>query len=78
MLTEPGGAMDLLRSPRTLVYMCGLAGMQVGVFQLLARERIDGYTKIADELAGKPPAEWTSEEIKRRVRPTHRCMLEVY
>jgi ferredoxin--NADP+ reductase len=78
MLSEPGGAMDLLRSPRTLVYMCGLAGMQVGVFQLLARERIEGYTRIADELAGKPPAEWTSEEIKRRVRPTHRCMLEVY
>jgi hypothetical protein len=52
--------------------------MQVGVFQLLARLGITGFTTIAAELAGKPVAEWTAEEIKRRVRPTHRCMLEVY
>ncbi|MFM7133286.1 MAG: hypothetical protein ACKO0W_03110 [Planctomycetota bacterium] len=77
-LERPGSAMDLLRSPRTLIYMCGLAGMQVGVFQMLARRGIEGFTKVGDELAGKPPAECTSDEIKRRVRPTHRCMLEVY
>ena len=35
-------------------------------------------TKIGDEIAAKPVAEWTTEEIKRRERPTHRCMLEVY
>lgn len=72
------GSMSLLHSPRTLMYQCGLAGMQVGVFQLLARLGITGFTTIAAELAGKPVAEWTTEEIKRRVRPTHRCMLEVY
>jgi ferredoxin--NADP+ reductase len=77
-LEQMGGPLDLLHSPRTLVYMCGLAGMQVGVFQMLARRGIDGFTKVADELSGKPPAEWTTDEIKRRVRPTHRCMLEVY
>ena len=71
-------AMDLLHSDRTLVYMCGLAGMQVGVFQMLARRGIKGFTKIGEELASKPVAEWTTEDIKRRVRATHRCMLEVY
>jgi hypothetical protein len=60
------------------MYMCGLAGMQVGVFELLARHGISGFTKVADELAGKPVPEWTADDIKRRVRPTHRCMLEVY
>jgi hypothetical protein len=45
---------------------------------MLARRGIKGFTKIADELAPKPVAEWTTEDIKRRVRPTHRCMLEVY
>ncbi len=77
-LEQTPGAMDLLHSPRTLIYACGLAGMQIGVFEMLARRSITGYTKIGDELAGKPVKEWTTEEIKRRVRPTHRCMLEVY
>jgi ferredoxin--NADP+ reductase len=72
------GAMDLLHSPQTLMYMCGLAGMQVGVFQMLARRGIGGFTRVADELAEKPVTTWSTEDIKRRVRPTHRCMLEVY
>lgn len=77
-MSQIDGSMSLLHSPRTIMYQCGLAGMQVGVFQLLARLGITGFTTIAAELAGKPVAEWTAEEIKRRVRPTHRCMLEVY
>ena len=69
----------MLRSPRTLIYICGLAGMQVGVFQALAKHGLGtGYLNVQDELAGIAPAEWTEEQIKRRVRPTHRCMLEVY
>jgi hypothetical protein len=52
--------------------------MQLGVFELLARHGIGGFTKVADELAAKPVPEWTADDIKRRVRPTHRCMLEVY
>lgn len=77
-LEKMGGPMDLLHSPRTLMYMCGLAGMQIGVFELLARHGIGGFTKVAEELASKPVPEWTADDIKRRVRPTHRCMLEVY
>ena len=77
-LEHSAGVMDLLHGPRTLIYACGLAGMQLGVFEMLARRGITGFTKIGDELAGKPVSEWTTEEIKRRVRPTHRCMLEVY
>jgi ferredoxin--NADP+ reductase len=70
---------DLLRSPRTLIYVCGLAGMQIGLFQMLAKHGLaDGYLSIGDEIAAIPAAEWTTEQIKRRVRSTHRCMLEVY
>lgn len=69
----------VLSSPRTLVYMCGLAGMQVGVFQTLAAAGLDeGYLDIHADLAGIAPREWTTEHIKRRVHPTRRCMLEVY
>lgn len=69
----------LLSSRRTLIYVCGLAGMQVGLFQVLAKHGFGGgFLTVHEELAGIPPAEWTTEQIKRRVRPTHRCMLEVY
>lgn len=69
----------LLESNRTLMYACGLAGMQVGVFQALAVAGLGGgYLSVHEELAHVPPEEWTTEQIKRRVRPTHRCMLEVY
>ncbi len=69
----------LLQSKRTLIYICGLAGMQIGVFHMLARHNLHhGYLTIHEEIAGINPAEWTEEQIKRRVRQTHRCMLEVY
>lgn len=69
----------LLSSDRTLMYLCGLAGMQIGVFQLLARLGLGGpFLKVKDELAEVPCEEWTAQQIKRHVRPTHRCMLEVY
>ncbi len=69
----------LLESSKTLLYLCGLAGMQVGVFQALAKAGLgSGYLTVHEELASVPPSEWTTEQIKRRVRSTHRCMLEVY
>lgn len=70
---------DLLASERTLIYICGLSGMQVGIFQLLARHGLgSAYLAVHEEIAALPPQQWTAEQIKRRVRPTHRCMLEVY
>lgn len=68
-----------LASDRTLIYICGLAGMQLGVFELLAKRGLGApYLKVKDELADIPPTEWDTKGIKRYVRPTHRCMLEVY
>lgn len=70
---------ELLASPTTLIYICGLAGMQVGLFQMLGRHGLDrGYLTRDERIADVPPSEWTEEQVKRRVRPTHRCMLEVY
>lgn len=70
---------EFLASPRTLIYVCGLAGMQIGLFRFLAKQGLGGgYLEVQEELAGVDPAEWSDEQIKRRVRPTRRCMLEVY
>ena len=70
---------ELIASDRTLMYMCGLAGMQLGVFQMLAQRGLgQGFLKIKDDYADVEPSEWDSKSIKRNVRPTARCMLEVY
>ncbi|MGA1044577.1 MAG: hypothetical protein ACO3ZY_05165 [Phycisphaerales bacterium] len=70
---------EMLANPRTLIYICGLAGMQSGVFSLLGRHGFaDGYLRVAEELAGIDPKDWTPEQIHRRVRHAPRCMVEVY
>ncbi len=79
---------DALRSSRTLVYICGIAGMELGVFEQIARQ-LDGaaleqYLGVdADALAalrtgpaGKPV--WQRSMIHKQVRPTRRMFLEVY
>jgi ferredoxin--NADP+ reductase len=69
---------EMLESPRTLIYVCGLAGMQIGLFQVLAARDFSGFIEVQEELMAIDPAQWTEEQIKRRVRQTRRCMLEVY
>jgi len=36
------------------------------------------YLTIDETIRDIPAEKWTDEEIKRRVRHTHRCMIEVY
>ncbi len=68
-----------LSSPRTLMYVCGLAGMQVGLFKLLATQGLgERWMTVDAPLAGTDPATWADADIRRRVRPSRRCMLEVY
>ncbi len=69
----------LLENPRTLVYICGLAGMQCGVFQTLARHGLgDSYFTAKQELACKDPNDWDLKSMRRSVKCTKRCMVEVY
>ena len=66
--------------PKAMVYACGLAGMQVGVFRLLAQRGLtEQFLKIRDEeTAAMDPTEWDGARIKRFVRPGARTKLEVY
>ena len=69
----------LLSNPRTLVYICGLAGMQSGIFQVLARHGLaDGYFTTKSPLADTNPDDWDLQKVRRAVRCTERCMVEVY
>ncbi|MFZ9689385.1 MAG: hypothetical protein ACO3DS_06065 [Phycisphaerales bacterium] len=68
-----------LAGPRGLVYLCGLAGMQVGVYRMLARHGLAGqYLSLHEELSGIAPDDWTEDQLRRRVHATRRCMVEVY
>ncbi|MBO6514623.1 MAG: hypothetical protein JJ974_11720, partial [Phycisphaerales bacterium] len=70
-----------LQSPRTLIYICGIAGMEIGVFQMLAEmldpESLSQYLTIK---AGTDPdpALWERSMIPRKLKPTKRMFLEVY
>ncbi|MDP6890822.1 MAG: hypothetical protein QF471_05790 [Phycisphaerales bacterium] len=66
----------LLASERTLMYICGIEGMQVGIYRLLETLGVAGdYLQLPDasfSLAGADKA------TIKRVKPTERCMVEVY
>ncbi len=69
----------LLRNSRTLLYICGLTGMQCGVFQTLAHHDLaDGYFTVKRELAAIDPGNWDLKKIRRAFHCAERCMLEVY
>ena len=69
----------VLNDERTLMYICGLAGMQLGMYRLLGRHQLSaGYLTIKEDLKDVSVEDWSEAQIKRSIRPTGRCMLEVY
>ncbi len=69
----------LLRRERTLVYACGLAGMQCGLFKVMAAHDLSAaYFTPKAALAEVAPQHWDNGAIRRGVRLTERCLVEVY
>ncbi len=79
--TGPGSLSEQLASDRTLIYVCGLAGMEIGIFRglfdALGRDAASAYVQVDDEIAGDPSS-WNKRMINRQIRPTKRVFLEVY
>ena len=79
--THPGLFREVLGGERGLVYMCGLAGMELGVMRgllaCLGPESFARYVKMDEELAGDPGG-WDRKMIPRQIAPTRRMFLEVY
>jgi ferredoxin--NADP+ reductase len=69
-----------LDSSRGLVYVCGIAGMELGIFRALrtalGTEAVAPYLGLEPD-AG-PPEGWDRKMIHKQVRPTRRVFLEVY
>lgn len=72
---------EILKSDRTLVYVCGIAGMELGVLKALARildpKSLGQYLTIDPEIGTDPDA-WDRKMIPRKLKPTKRMFLEVY
>ncbi|MBH97405.1 MAG: hypothetical protein CMM56_03025 [Rhodospirillaceae bacterium] len=70
---------QFLENPRTLLYICGLAGMQSGLFKVMAEHSIgNNYFTIREKLADIPPSDWDVNQVRKCVKITDRCMVEVY
>ncbi len=73
--------MPLLGGERTLIYICGLAGMELGVFQALARllppEQLHAYLQPDADIASEID-HWERQMIPKRLKKTKRVFLEVY
>ncbi len=71
----------LLAGPRTLIYVCGIAGMELGIFQKMASVLpagvLEQYLK-ADPAAMADIPSWSRKMLHREIKPTKRVFLEVY
>ncbi len=68
----------IVKQKNTLIYVCGLKGMELGLFRILAQEGYEDYLRIDDEIKDKSPDLWDREDLKKRIRPSERMLLEVY
>lgn len=69
----------VLRAPTTLLYLCGLAGMQFGIFRRLeALGCLDDYAAVSRDSSEDDSTRWSNDRLKHDVRPGERCRVEVY
>jgi ferredoxin--NADP+ reductase len=81
LVTHREQVADILQGPRGLVYVCGIAGMELGVMQslshILPAADLDPYLALSDELRSQPET-WDRKMIHKDIRPSRRMFLEVY
>lgn len=79
--TERDVLIPLLSLPNTLIYICGLSGMEVGIFRQLATFLSDSdlsqYLEVDGATLANPLA-WDRKIIASKVKKTDRVFVEVY
>jgi ferredoxin--NADP+ reductase len=76
---ELGRLGPLLADEHTVLYLCGLVGLQFNVFRRLAGlDLLAGYAREHKGELAADPSDWTLKDMRRALRPTERCMIEVY
>ncbi len=68
----------VLKKENTLLYICGLKGMESGIYRALAQKGLTEYLDIRKEAREKEPGEWDENDLRRRVKPGDKTFVEVY
>tara|TARA_R110000868_G_scaffold304437_10_gene565138 strand:+ start:8814 stop:9737 length:924 start_codon:yes stop_codon:yes gene_type:complete len=68
----------ILSKENTLIYLCGMKGMETGIYHNLAKNGHMDYLLLRGGLEDKDPKEWTWEESKTLIKPSGRTFEEVY
>ncbi len=68
----------VLEKENTLLYICGLKGMEQGIYRTLAHKDLYGYLDVRKKARDKAPGEWDENDLRRHVKPSDRTFVEVY
>jgi ferredoxin--NADP+ reductase len=77
LMQQPEIMNPVLAQENTLVYICGLKGMETGILKCFAYHGLDQYLTFKKPLEGNP-LRWDEKEMKRSLKPSGRMFLEVY
>lgn len=73
--------LPVLKSERALIYVCGIAGMEIGLFKQLATHlagsHLDQYLQVSGEAMAEIHS-WGRGMLNKQIKPTERVFLEVY
>lgn len=68
----------ILKQENTLIYICGIKGMENGIYKSLAKKGYLEYLLIKGDYMDMHPDEWDWDEMRRKVKPGDRTFEEVY
>lgn len=69
----------VLADSRTVLYLCGLLGLPFNFYRRLASlGLLGGYAVDARNALPAHPDQWTQADVRQALKPTERCMIEVY
>ena len=67
----------ILGQENTLIYLCGMKGMETGIYHNLAKQGFMDYLTLGGDLMHKDANDWSWDEAKS-VKPSNRTFEEVY
>jgi len=78
LLDYPDLMHPVLKKDNTLIYVCGLKGMETGIYQILGQLGLFDYVELKDEIQDIDPLNWSRDQVNDYVKPGERMFLEVY
>lgn len=66
-----------LQQENTLIYICGLKGMEYSIYHTLALQGYNDYLELKPGVSTNPD-EWQPEDFKRKIKPSARVFVETY